>query len=131
MQEVLDRSSEFPVVSPQVTGQSWRYTYLALQRKTAVNGEFFGAIGRFDYQTGTLMEADLGDNIYTVEPLYIPDALNAEHGWIMTVVYDGNQHQSEVWIFDADRLNDSPICRLALPEIIPFSFHGTWKTKEL
>lgn len=127
MQEVLDRSSEFPVVSPQVVGQSWRYTYLALERKSAGNGEFFGAIGRFDYQTGTLTEADLGENIYTVEPLYIPDLSSLDQGWIMTVIYDGNHHRSEVWIFDADRLDDTPVCRLALPGIIPFSFHGTWR----
>ncbi len=127
MQEVLSRSSEFPVVAPQSIGQSWRYTYLALQRKSAEAGELFGAIGRFDYQTGTLIEADLGENMYTVEPLYIPDDLNPDRGWIMTVVYDGNKEQSEVWIFDAERLDRVPVCRLALPKIIPFSFHGTWQ----
>ncbi|WP_310427936.1 carotenoid oxygenase family protein [Chamaesiphon sp. VAR_48_metabat_135_sub] len=127
MQEVLDRSSEFPVVSPQSIGRSWRHTYLALQRKSAGDSEFFGAIGCFDYETGTLTEADLGENMYTVEPLYIPDALNPDRGWIMTVVYDGNNDRSEVWIFDFDRLTEAPICRLALPGVIPFSFHGTWR----
>jgi all-trans-8'-apo-beta-carotenal 15,15'-oxygenase len=65
--------------------------------------------------------------MYTVEPLYIPDSLNADRGWIMTVVYDGNDRRSEVWIFDFDRLNEAPVCRLGLPSVIPFSFHGTWR----
>jgi len=127
MQTVIDRSCEFPVVAPESIGQPWRYTYLALERKSVVDGsEFFGAIGCFDYQTGTLIEADLGENMYTVEPLYVADALNSERGWIVTIVFDGNLERSEVWIFDASRLNDGPVCRLALPTVIPFSYHGTW-----
>jgi all-trans-8'-apo-beta-carotenal 15,15'-oxygenase len=45
-----------------------------------------------------------------------------------SVVYDGNNRRSEVWIFDVDRLNAAPVCRLALPSVIPFSFHGTWRS---
>ncbi|NET50447.1 MAG: hypothetical protein F6K09_17475, partial [Merismopedia sp. SIO2A8] len=65
MQQVVNRCCEFPVVQPQQVGQPWRYTYLALLRPSAEIGrEWFDAIARFDYQTGTLTEADLGDNRY-------------------------------------------------------------------
>lgn len=129
MQQVVNRCCEFPVVQPQQLGQSWHYTYLALLQSSAEIGrEWFNTIARFDYQTGTLTEANLGENRYVVEPIYAADQLNPKRGWLLTVVYDGNVDKSEVWIFDSDRLQEEPVCRLGLPEVIPFSFHGTWKS---
>ncbi|HIK14571.1 MAG TPA: carotenoid oxygenase family protein [Leptolyngbyaceae cyanobacterium M33_DOE_097] len=122
------RSGEFPVVNPQEVGQPFRYSYLSLRRQTALaEREMFGAIARFDHQTGQLDEADLGENRYPCEPIYVSDAENPEQGWVLTVVYDGTQHTSELWIFAADNLAGAPHCRLALPEVIPPGFHGTWK----
>lgn len=127
MQQTLDRICEFPVVKQSDVGQPWRYTYLSIHRQDAdPKQDVFGAIARFDRQTGSLMEADLGKNRYPMEPIYAPDAQNPDKGWIVTVVYDGNTDSSEVWVFDSDRLNDAPVCRLALPEVIPLGFHGTW-----
>lgn len=128
MQQVVDRGCEFPVVSPQQVGQPARYTYLSIHRQDAdLSQELFGAIACFDYQTGSLTEADLGEHRYPMEPLYAPDAYDPEQGWIVTVVFDGKTSSSEVWIFDADHLDADPVCRLALPEVVPMGFHGTWK----
>jgi all-trans-8'-apo-beta-carotenal 15,15'-oxygenase len=127
MNNLLDRTCEFPIVKPSEVGQSWRYTYLSIHRPGDRSPGVFGTIARFDQQTGNLMQADLGKNLYPVEPIYAPDAYNPNQGWILTVVYDGNTHTSEVWIFECDRLDDQPVCRLALPEVIPIGFHGTWK----
>lgn len=131
-QELLDRHCEFPVVNPVEVGQNWRHTYLSLHRQNANPvREILGAIARFDQITGELIEADCGENCYPMEPIYAPDAIDPNQGWIVTVVYDGNRDQSEVWVFDRDRLNDQPVCRLGLPEVIPISFHGTWKPAKL
>ncbi|HEY9697263.1 MAG TPA: carotenoid oxygenase family protein [Trichocoleus sp.] len=127
MQEVLQRGCEFPIVDPRETGQPSRYTYLSMHCQNAhIAGDLYGTIARFDSQTANLTEANLGEGCYPSEPLYAVDAIDPNQGWILTVVYDGNQNQSEVWIFDADRLDDAPVCRLALPMVIPLGFHGTW-----
>ncbi len=127
MQQMVDRGCEFPSVAPHEVGQASRFTYLAVHRSNAdISQEIFGAIARFDYQTGNLMVSDLGDNCYPMEPIYAPDPQAPEKGWILTVVFDGNRDCSEVWVFDSDRF-DEPVCRLALPSIIPMGFHGTWK----
>ncbi|MBD3880432.1 carotenoid oxygenase family protein [Phormidium tenue FACHB-886] len=130
LQPVVDRPCEFPVVSPQQVGQPWRHTYLALHRAEEVDvaQELFGAIARFDYETETLTEADFGKNRYPTEPIYVADPANPDRGWVLAVVYDGNTNQSEVWIFDSDRLNEEPLCRLGLPEVIPMGFHGIWRS---
>jgi len=128
MQEVVDRHCEFPIVPPSQVGQASRYTYLSIQPQSVdFSQELLSAIARFDYQTETLTEASLGENRYPTEPIYAADQLNPDQGWILTVVYDGNSDCSEVWIYDSDRLDDEPVCRLSLPSVVPMGFHGTWK----
>ncbi|MDZ8027087.1 MAG: carotenoid oxygenase family protein [Nostoc sp. DedQUE11] len=125
--EVINRACEFPVVPRLQVEQPWRYTYVALLPQRMNPGqEWFSAIARFDYKTETLTEVDLGENLYTSEPIYAQDSQNPEQGWVLIVVYDGNSDKSEVWIFDSDRLDAEPVCKLGLPSVIPHSFHGTW-----
>ncbi|MBH8577022.1 carotenoid oxygenase family protein [Nostocaceae cyanobacterium CENA369] len=127
-QEVVNRKCEFPVVQQSQVGQSWRYTYISLLSKNGdIEKDLYGAIARFDYKTETLTEADLGENRYVSEPIHAQDTQNPDAGWVLTVVYDGNSDSSEVWVFDSDRLDAEPVCKLGLPSVIPHSFHGTWK----
>lgn len=103
-------------------------TYLSLHRPGVdTTGELFGAIARLDAASDRLTVADAGENRYPSEPVYVPNAATPGQGWVLTVVYDGNQHQSEVWIYVSDRLNEAPICRLGLPSVVPPSFHGRWQ----
>lgn len=127
-QSVLDRSCEFPVNRPQDVGQPSRYTYLSVHRQTTdVRREVYDTIACFDQHTGTLTEANLGDRRYPMEPIYAADTNSSDQGWILTVVFDGSLNTSEVWIFDANHLDEPPVCRLTLPAIVPIGFHGTWQ----
>lgn len=129
-QQILDAAGEFPLVSPAKIGQNWRYTYLNLHSNPArIGKELYNTIARYDRQTGETAIADLGENIYPSEPILVPRAKDPEVGWLLSVVYDGNTDRSEVWIHDSDRLSEPPVCRLALPTVIPHSFHGTWQQK--
>lgn len=130
MYPLSDRGCEFPIVPPQQVGQVARFVYMSMHRPGVdVTQEMFGAIARVDTQTGTVTEADLGDNCYPMEPIYAPDPANPDRGWILTVVFDGNKDRSEVWVLDSDRLNDEPVCRLGLPHVVPLGFHGTWNAQ--
>jgi len=126
--ELLERSCEFPIVAPAQVGKNSRYTYLSVRHSEDQQTELFDAIARYDYQTNTVTEADLGTNRYPMEPLFAPDPTNPDKGYIITVVFDGDRECSEVWIFDSDLLDAEPVCRLALPSIVPMGFHGTWRS---
>lgn len=128
-QEILvEQDCEFPVVSPQVGDPDLALTYLSVHRPGAdIRQEIFGAIACYNPATQSLTLADAGEKRYPSEPIYAADRLNPQRGWILTVVFDGNTDSSEVWIYNYDRLEDEPVCRLGLPSIIPHSFHGTWK----
>ena len=128
--QLSDTAAEFPVVAPAKVGQPWRYSYLNVHRYgVTVGEEMFNAIACFDRETNNLAIADMGNNYYPSEPILVPSQENSERGWLLTVVYDGNADRSEVRIYQSDRLFDSPLCRLALPSVIPPGFHGTWKSK--
>lgn len=126
-QQILAACGEFPLVSPLKVGRPWRYTYLNVHRDGVTHGEeLFNAIARFDRTTGKMAIADMGKNCYPAEPILVPST-DCEQGWLLTVVFDGNTNSSEVRIYDSNQLSEAPVCRLALPSIIPPGFHGTWK----
>ena len=37
-----------------------------------------------------------------------------------------SDYRSEAWIFDAKRITDGPITRIALPGRVPAGFHAAW-----
>lgn len=126
--QISDAAGEFPLVAPAKVGQNWRYTYLNVHRYGMTPGrELFNAIACFDRETGNMAIADIGNNCYPSEPILVPTKPNSEKGLLLTVVFDGNTDSSEVRIYQSDRLFEPPVCRLALPSVIPHSFHGTWK----
>ena len=122
---VLDQDCEFPQVPAAQTGQPWQHTYVLMHRDGISTGEdWFGAIGRFDYDAGTLIKTDLGENCYGSEPIHAPGEDGSS--WLLVVIYNAADERSELWILNAATLGE-PVCRLALPQIIPLGFHGTWK----
>ncbi len=127
IERIVDRHCELPTVPQQNVGQVSRYTYFSSFRQgTDVGQELVNAIARFDHQTETLVETNFPQNLYNSEALPVQDAQNPDQSWILTVIYDGNSHSSEVWVFDSDRLDAEPVCKLGLPSVIPPSFHGSW-----
>ncbi|EAZ94254.1 carotenoid oxygenase family protein [Crocosphaera chwakensis] len=127
-EQLLDRGSDFPIIPPHQTGQNWRYTYLSVHRENAdLSEEILGIIARYDRQLNKLTVANMEENLYASEPIFVPNIPNSEIGWVLTVVYDGNEHRSELRIYDSEELDKPPLCRLGLPNVIPMGFHGTWK----
>ncbi|PAX49056.1 carotenoid oxygenase family protein [Brunnivagina elsteri] len=128
IEKICDRQCEFPTVPQQNVGKESRYTYLSTFRSQSnITGELLNAIARYDYETDTLTIANVGENCYPSEPIYVQDRENPLQAWVITVVYDGNEDISQVWIYDADKLDEQPVCKLELPGVIAHSFHGTWR----
>lgn len=125
--QLCDLQAEFSLIAPRNVGKPWRYTYLNIQRRElSVGQELFQSIARFDRHTNTIAAADMGENCYASEPIFVADG-DGDIGWLLSVVYDGNCDRSEIRIYRSDLLTNRPVCRLALPRVIPHGFHGTWR----
>jgi all-trans-8'-apo-beta-carotenal 15,15'-oxygenase len=133
---IYDRHCDFPVVAARAVGQRSRYSYLSVHRAEFPQPEdyrleLFGAIACHDAQRETVAIAEAGPGRYPSEPVVAMDCggdgdANAPQNWLLSVVYDGNHDRSELWIYDAAAIAQGPHCRLALPGVVPHSFHGIW-----
>ncbi len=119
---------EFPVISPMETGQRAEAIYVTHQSTDRPTEEMFDCIARIEGDAKTSTSMEFSQGCYPMEAIYAPHPTRDNQGWLITVVFDGNQDQSTVQIFSAQQLEAGPIAVLALPEVIPFGFHGTWQS---
>ena len=132
----MNRHCEFPVVSPHSTlsNEGPSDIYLSIHRKGLTDPqeqktELFGAIAHYQPITNQLTIIETKPGCYPSEPTVIFDE-NNQPKYLLTVVYDGENHCSQVWIFDGrspERLQEGAITTLQLPSVIPHSFHGLWQ----
>jgi all-trans-8'-apo-beta-carotenal 15,15'-oxygenase len=123
---LINQSCDFPVIPSYQVGKQHQNTYLLVHREGVnVREEILGIPAKYNHVTQSLSVANLEKNCYASEPIFVSHS--DEQGWILTVVYDGNHHSSEVRIYDSEHLENEPLCRLGLPKIIPPGFHGTWQ----
>jgi all-trans-8'-apo-beta-carotenal 15,15'-oxygenase len=123
-----ERICEFTTVPDINVGKISANLFMLLHRKNACIGhEWYGSIGCYNYKNFLLDEFDCGEDRYVVSPVHASDDYQANLSWILSIVYDGELDQSEVWIFDSSKLCAGPVCRLLLPEVIPIGYHGAWE----
>ncbi len=122
----LDLECEFPTVAPQDVGQRPGDLFFCYKSQPK-NEEYFDGIGCLHSDGGRVSQLTFAKGCYPSEPVYVPS--DEGSGWILTLVFDGNEDQSTFQILPADNLDAGPVCVLELPEIIPFGFHGTWASK--
>ncbi len=135
----IDRHCEFPIVAPDVVGTNADRIFVVTRRPDGQPfGDLFGAIGRYTVASDQLTVLDCGDRVYPSEPIFVPGAvansgnsggsgdLGDRDHWLIFPVFLADEQRSEVWIVSANRIEEGAVCRLALPEIVPIGFHGTW-----
>lgn len=62
----------------------------------------------------------------TSEPVFAPRGDAEGDGWLLAVVWRQASNTSEVLVFDARRIEAGPLATVALPQRVPFGFHGNW-----
>jgi carotenoid cleavage dioxygenase-like enzyme len=120
-----DVCCEFPTVNGRVGGRRYRYQVAA----TAPVGWFlFDGLVRLDLDGGPTQRFRFPEGVYGSEAPIAPrpGATREDDGWIVSFVSDLPRDRSECWIFDAARLADGPIARVALPERISSGTHACW-----
>ena len=90
---------------------------------------FFDGIQRINIDTGEVKLHCLGSGRYTSEAMHIPDPekQSDNEGWLVSMVYDANNHKSEVLILDAATLNEVAV--VPLKNHVPFGFHCGYTSK--
>ncbi|HYC00127.1 MAG TPA: carotenoid oxygenase family protein [Candidatus Limnocylindrales bacterium] len=121
-----DRAIEFPRVDDRRTGIASRYGY-AVHNVSSVESSA-NALLKYDLVTGSSVQHDFGPGCYPSEGVFAPDpsCKGDDEGWILTFVYDEGRNGSDLVILDARDFARRPVARIALPQRVPFGFHGNW-----
>jgi all-trans-8'-apo-beta-carotenal 15,15'-oxygenase len=124
-QLVEPRCCEFPVVHPDRVGRPNRYTYLGAAHAPTGNAPL-QAILKLDRETGDRLLWSAAPHGFVSEPIFVPrpHSTTEDEGWLLTLVFDGQQERSELVILDARNLQG--VARLKLKHHIPYGLHGNF-----
>jgi len=124
-----DRPQEFPRHNPNFGLRQHRFGYTSeVTTGDTYNRNIHGAIIKIDTDTGSTETHEFGHGRGGAEPVFVPkaDGVSEDAGWILTVVYDATTDQSELHILDAEDISGPEVASIALPQRVPFGFHGNW-----
>jgi carotenoid cleavage dioxygenase len=120
-----DSTTEFGMINGAHAGMKYRYAYAA----TGKPGWFlFDGLVKHDLQTGTEERFAFDEGVYGSETAMAPrsGSTGEDDGYLVTLTTDMNADASYCLVFDAARVGDGPVCKLALPERISSGTHSTW-----
>ncbi|HET9625956.1 MAG TPA: carotenoid oxygenase family protein [Kofleriaceae bacterium] len=124
-ERLFQEISEFPSIHYARPGRRHRFVW----SMTLPPGWFlFDGIVRYDLDTGAEQRWRYPDGVYASEAPMAPrpGATAEDDGWLVTFVTDVARDRSECHVFDAARVADGPIARLALPARISSGTHACW-----
>ncbi len=129
-----DDVSEFPAVNGRVLGRRHRHAWAM----TAKPGWFlFDGLLGLDTAGKASQRFRCDEGVYLSEAQLAPrpgasianDGAGDDAGWLCTITTDTTRDASEVWLFDAARIGDGPVTRLALPERVCHGTHACWASR--
>jgi carotenoid cleavage dioxygenase len=124
-ERLTDAITEFGMINAGYAGIPYRYTYAA----TGKPGWFlFDGLVRHDLHTGAEQRFAFDDGVYGSETAMAPrvGSTGEDDGYLVTLTTDMTADASYCLVFDAARVADGPVCKLALPERISSGTHSTW-----
>ncbi len=120
-----DRILEFGMINARFAGQPYRYGYST----TALPGWFlFNGFVKHDLISGESWSYTLPESRYASEAPFAPrvGATAEDEGYLVSFVTDENTGTSECILLDAQRIQDGPVCRVALPHKLCSGTHAWW-----
>ena len=124
-EQLSDSITEFGMINAGHAGGRYRYTYAATGKPSWF---LFDGLVKHDLQTGAEQRFAFPDGVYGSETAMAPrvGSTGEDDGYLVTLTTDMNADASYCLVFDAARVDDGPVCKLALPERISSGTHCTW-----
>jgi carotenoid cleavage dioxygenase-like enzyme len=127
-----EQSMEFPQMHRGLWARPYRYGYALSSDHSLGEMSYDGATGfiKYDLQSGSSEKFMLDQAYAPNEAFFVAAGGNEDDGYLLSYIYDRNNHSSELWILDASRIQAPPLARIQLPARVPQGFHGLWVDAE-
>jgi carotenoid cleavage dioxygenase-like enzyme len=124
-EQLSDSITEFGMINSSYSGAPYRYTYAATGKPSWF---LFDGLVKHDLHTGSEQRYAFEDGVYGSETAMAPrvGSTAEDDGYLVTLTTDMTADASYCLVFDAARVGDGPVCKLALPERISSGTHSTW-----
>jgi len=121
-----DRGIEFPRVDPRCEGRAHRFGYAVCL--DLLTSQTASALVQYDLARGEAKTHEFGPGCAPGEGVFVPASADAseDEGWVMSFVYDRARDASALVVLDATSFDGPPVATVALPQRVPFGFHGNW-----
>jgi len=123
-----DRAVEFPRVDERRVGRPARFGYAVETRPGPAGFAMEAVLVKYDLKAGTTEEHRFGPGRVPGEGVFVPasDDAGEDDGYVLAYVYDAATDSSSLVILDAGAFAATPVATVALPQRVPFGFHGSW-----
>lgn len=126
-EDIDDLPVEFPRVSDDKAGVKHRFGYAITTHEDDEAGFNLGTrIVKFDLVRGDAAICELGKGRAPSESSFARAGTGEDDGYLLSIVYDAAQNASEFFVLDAKDIAKGPVATVALPQRVPFGFHGAW-----
>ena len=129
-ERIDDRILEFGMINNGFAGRKYRYAYSTV----AEPGWFlFRGFVKTDMETRASTEFILPPGVYASEAPFAPRIGSTEEddGYLVSFLTDENTGTSECVLIDAKRIEDGPVCRIALPHKLCSGTHSVWADRAM
>ena len=129
-ERICDQILEFGMINGRFGGRKYRYGYSTVPEP----GWFlFRGFVKHDLETGQTWEYMLPPGVYASEAPFAPrvGATEEDDGYLVSFLINEATGTSECVLIDARRLEDGPVCRIALPHKICSGTHAFWAGREM
>lgn len=122
-----DYPIEFPRVPDVKAGIRHRFGYAITTHEDDEAGFNLGTrIVKFDLDRGETKVCELGKGKAPSEAVFAAAGPGEDDGYLLSIVYDAARNGSDFVVLDAKDIAKGPIASVALPQRVPFGFHGAW-----
>jgi carotenoid cleavage dioxygenase-like enzyme len=126
---VVDERSDMELPSRDLrrTGREHRHGYFVQNRPASGTVDLGGAV-KVDFRTGAREVWDPGPTQHGGEWLFVEDAGGGadDEGWLLGYLHDEATDRSRFVVLDATDVAAGPVASVALPQRVPYGFHGAW-----
>jgi len=125
----FDVRCEYPRIDERKVGLPNQFAYVATMAEEAYSTVGFGhRVVRLDMSRNSSVHHHFGPNRYVGEPVFVPRAPEGDEddGYVLVLVYNRETATSALVILAADDLAAEPLATIAMPQRVPYGFHGSW-----